>query len=230
MNLAHNIARYLIQRHRVSNRKTGDLRWLIQHYPGDLATFLDDLSFKDFRSFADNAGKILQLQKHENPPPVKSQTQAEAKQRRKRSKRKYDRCRGRYREGLIIKQFGSAPIFSLTTLRYVSPESPCLDILFKGRGVRMAGQWDSLENLFGEERHTFPKSLPYKREGRTKLYYLDAFIKCLVHFLGGRAGRKQWLPEGIRGKVVLGRMIERAHRFSPELAVKLLQKLRLYLQ
>jgi hypothetical protein len=94
----------------------------------------------------------------------------------------------------------------------------------------MAGEWDSLENFFGEERHTFPKSLPYRRQGRLKLYYLDAFIECLNHFLGSRPGRKQWLPKGIRGKAVLASMIERACRFSPELAVKLLQKVRVYVE
>jgi len=227
VNLANNIARYLTQKYSVSDRTTGELRPIIEHHSDDLDAFLEGIRSKQFQCVLNNLDKLPHI--NEKPRRVRPQTQAETKQRRRRSKRNYDRRRSSYREGLIIKQFGSDPIFDLVDLKYVSPESPCLDILFKGRGVRRAGTWDSLENLFGEDRHTFPKSLPSRRQGRIRLHYADAFIECLIHLLAGRAGRKQWLPEGDRGKLVLGRMIVRAHRFSPKLATKLIEKLRPYL-
>jgi hypothetical protein len=227
VNLANNIARYLLQKYSISDRKSGELHSLIERHPDDLDGFLDAMSFKEARVIMDNLDPLLRTSGKRR---VKSRTQADAKQRRKRSKCRYERRRRLYREGLVIKQFGRDPEFSLVNLQYMSPESPCLDILFSGGAIRMAGHSDSLENLFGEDRHTFPKSLRHERSGRTKIYYLDAFMECLVYLLANRDGRKQWLPEGAQGERVLSGIIERAYRHSPEIGDNLAEKLRPFIQ
>jgi hypothetical protein len=93
----------------------------------------------------------------------------------------------------------------------------------------MCGDWDSLENLFGVDRHRFPKSLPRKRSGRNQVYDLDAFVKCLTYLLKNRRGAQQWLPEPAQRELVLRGIIERAHRFSSKGAHMLAGNLRLYL-
>jgi hypothetical protein len=93
----------------------------------------------------------------------------------------------------------------------------------------MAGHKNSFENLFGEDRHRFPKSLRHERSGRTKVYYLDAFIECLIHLLENRDGHQQWLPEPAQRELVLKGIIERAHRYFPEIGYMLAEKLRQYL-
>jgi len=93
----------------------------------------------------------------------------------------------------------------------------------------MAGAVESLENLFGEDRHRFPKSLSHKRSGRGVVYDLDAFIECLIHLLANRDGGQEWLPEPRQRDLVLKGMIERAYRYSPEIGHTLAEKLRPYL-
>lgn len=92
----------------------------------------------------------------------------------------------------------------------------------------MAGCVDSLENLFGIDRHRFPKSLPHKRNGRNKIYGLPALTECLIHLLAKSDVREQWPAKpGQRPLIVVG-IIERARRFSPELAETMMEKLRSY--
>ena len=93
----------------------------------------------------------------------------------------------------------------------------------------MAGAWNSFENLFGEDRHRFPKSLRHKRSGRTNLYYLDAFIDCLIHLLTNRNGHEQWLREPTQRNLVLTGLIEEAYRYSGEIGDLLAEKIRPYL-
>ncbi len=225
--LANNLAAYLTQKYSVSSRKAGELCRLIEHHSDDLDTFLQNMSHKEYRWLVDNLDKLALTNK--KPPRVRPQTEAEAAQRRKKSKDWYERRRRRYREGLIIKQFGRPPTVSLVDLSYVPEESPCLDILFKGGGIRMAGEWYSLENLFGQDRHRFPKPLRHEPSGRTKLYYLNAFTECLIFLVANRDGGKQWLPEGPQREHVLKGIIERAHRFSSKMGEKLGEKLRPFL-
>jgi len=93
----------------------------------------------------------------------------------------------------------------------------------------MAGHADSLENLFGEDRHRFPKSLRHERSGRTKVYYLDAFLECIIDLLANRGGKEQWLNERRQRRLVLSGIIRRARRFSSEIGKMLAEKLRPYL-
>ena len=227
VNIAHNLVQYLRQKYSVSDRKSGELRSLIERYPEELAAFLDGISFKKIQSFVKIADQLPPTKKK---PRVKAKTEAEAAQRRKKSKNRYEQRRREYREGLIIKQFGKFPRFqALDPHSRKLPAGPCLDILLSGGAIRMAGHWDSLENLFGEDRHRFPKSLRDERSGRTKVYYLDAFIECLIHLLANRDGYEQWLPERTQRDLVLRGIIERAHEFSSEIGDMVAEKLRPYL-
>jgi hypothetical protein len=223
-NLANNLAAYLTQKYLVANRKTGQLRSLIELHPQDFTAFLDEIRFKGYQALAKIADQLPQQKR------VKPHTENEKAERRKKSKSSYDRRRRQYREGLIIKQFGTFPRFSpLGGGLATRPEGPCLDILFRGEGVRMAACAGSLEDLFGAARHSFPKSLLGKRTGRNVFYYLDAFMECLIHFLVNRDGGEQWLPQGPQRDLVLNGIIARADRDFPKVGGMLAQKLRPYL-
>jgi hypothetical protein len=227
VNVAHNLATYLLGKYSVSHRKKGALNWLIALHANDLKEFLSANSIKDLLSFLKTGG---QLPKPKKKAPSKPQTAIERAQRQGRSKNRYEYRRRYYRGGLIIKEFGTFPGFRPLDPHLITPpEGPCLDLLFSGGAIRMAGHVDSLENLFGVDRHRFPKSLRHERNGRTKVYYLDAFIECLVHLLGNRDDHQQWLPEPAQRKLVLRGIIERAHRFSSQIGEMLAEKLRSYL-
>ena len=227
VNIAHNLVQYLTQKYSVSDRKTGELRSLIERYPEELGSFLDGISFKKIQSFLRITNRLPPTKKKHR---VKAKTEAEAAQRRTKSKNRYEQRRREYREGLMIKQFGTFPrCQALDPHLRRPPEGPCLDILFRGGAIRRAGHWDSLENLFGLDRHRFPPSLQHKRSGQNVVYYLDAFIECLIHLLADRDSHEQWLPEGAQRDLVLRGIIERAHRFSPEIGDMLAEKLSPYL-
>jgi hypothetical protein len=227
VNVAHNLATYLMGKYSVSQRKKGALNWLIALHANELKEFLSASSIKDLLSFVKTGG---QLPKPKKKARRKAVTQIERVQRRKKSKNRYEHRRREYREGLIVQQFGRFPPFrTLDPHSRRAPEGPCLDILFSGGAIRMAGHWDSLENLFGVDRHRFPKSLRHKRSGRTKVYYLDAFTECLIHLLENRDSLQQWLPEPTQRELVLRGIIERAHRCSPEIGHILAEKLRQHL-
>jgi hypothetical protein len=230
VNLAHNLAVYLTQQYSVSDRKSGTLRHLIEHHAEDLAAFLDGISFKEYRAI-----DIAQLPPSRKSIRAKPQTEAERAQRRKTAKNRYERRRFWYRDGLIERHFAKHTPPSalldpnLSPLLSWQPTDSCLDILFRGGVVKMCGDWDSLENLFGVDRHRFPKSLPSKHRGRKVVYALDAAVECMIHLLANPDRYPQWLPEPKRRKIVLKGMIERARSFSSELANTLAGKLRPYL-
>jgi hypothetical protein len=228
VNVAHNLVQYLTQKYSVSSRKTGKLRELIEHYPEDLAAFLERITFKKFQLLE---GKVGQLPQTKKKARVRAQTEAEAARRRKKAKNRYEHRRRAYREGLIIEDFGKFPPFgALDPHSRKSPERTCLDILLNGGAISMAGHWNSFENLFGVDRHRFPKSLPRTRKRRNVVYSLDAFVKCLIHLLANRDGDEQWLPEPTRRDLVLRGIIERGHRLSPEIGEMLAEKLSPYLR
>jgi hypothetical protein len=227
VNLANNLAAYLTQKYSIAGRKSGDLGRLIEWHTDDLAAFLDSVSFKELQSLA----KILgQLPRTKKKPRSKPKTAIERAQRQRRSKNRYESRRRHYRDGLIIEEFGTFPrLRPLDPHLIKPPEGPCLDLLLSGGAIRMAGHVDSLENLFGVDRHRFPKSLRHERSGRIKIYYLDAFIECLIHLLENRDGHQQWLPEPTQRELVLRGIIERAHRFSSQIGEMLAKRLRSYL-
>jgi hypothetical protein len=228
VNVSHNLVQYLTQKYSLSDRKTGELRSLIEHYPKDLAAFLERITFKKFQLLGGIVGQLPQTKKK---PRVRAQTEDEAARRRKKAKNRYEQRRREYREGLIIEEFGEFPRFgALDPHSRKSPEGTCLDILLRGGAFGMAGHWSSFENLFGVDRHRFPKSLPRTRRGRNVVYRLDAFVECLIHLLANRDGDEQWLPEPTQRDLVLRGIIERAYRFSPEIGDMLAEKLSPYLR
>lgn len=238
VNLAHNLAVYLTQQYSVSERKSGKLRHLIEHHAEDLAAFLDAISFKEYRAL-----DITKLPKSKKSTRARPKTEAERAQRLKKAKNRYEWRRRWYRDGLIEKEFAkNKPASALVNRNLSSFSSPllspvpssqptesCLDILFRGEFVKMCGDRDSLENLFGVDRHRFPKSLPNKRRGRKVVYELDAAVECMIHLLASQDRDPQWLPEPNRRKIALEAIIERARLFSSELANTLAGKLRPYL-
>jgi hypothetical protein len=225
VNVAHNLATHLMGKYSVSQRKKGALNWLIALHADDLKKFLTANSIKDLMSFLETGG---QLPKPKKKPRRKPQTEAERAQRRKKSKNRYEQRRREYRDGLIIEQFGTQLPNAFNQYSFGPSTGPCLDILFSGGDVRMAGCVNSLENLFGVDRHRFPKSLSPTRRGRNAVYDLVAFMECLIHLLKKRDGGTQWLPERRKRELVLAGIIERARRFSLELAGILAKKLRPY--
>ena len=222
-NVAHNLAAYLRQKYSVSYSEAEALRSLIEFHGEDLVRFLDETWLQRVLKIVD---RLPRKTKRHRPKP---QTETEKAQLQKKAKDRYEWRRRNYRDGLIIQHFGRPRFSALLPHLRISPESRCLDILFSGGAIRMAGHFDSLENLFGVDRHAFPKRLPHKRSGRTQLYHLDAFIECLVHLLANRDSNDQWLPEGELRHLVLTGIIERAYEHSPEVGASVAEKLRPYL-
>jgi hypothetical protein len=159
---------------------------------------------------------------------AKPSSDQERSQGQRKSKNRYESRRREYRDALIEEEFGTLLPNAFIQNSFVPSTGPCLDILFSGGDVRMAGCVDSLENLFGVDRHRFPKSLPRSRRGRNAVYDLVAFVECLIHLLKNRDDGTQWLPEPTKRELVLDGIIERARRFSPELAGILAKELRPY--
>jgi hypothetical protein len=227
--LANNLAAYLRQKYLIINRKADELGNLIERHPKDLAEFFESISAKEFQSILKHVDQLPGLKKKKRAKP---QTEAERAQRLKRAKNTYERRRRAYRDGLIEEEFGSPqPRVSASVpsalLPLLSPSTgstgSCLDILFSGGVVKLAGDWDSLENLFGVDRHRFPKSLSRRPRGRNAVYDLEAFVVCLIHLL-----ENQWLPEPTKRKLVLDRIIKRASQYAAEVAGMLEEKLRPY--
>ena len=222
-NVAHNLAAYLQQKYSVTYREAEALRSLIEFHGEDLVRFLDETWLQRVLKILD---RLPRKTKRNRPKP---QTETEKAQLQKKSEDRYEWRRRDYRDGLIIQQFGMPRFSALVPNLRIAPDGQCLDILFSGGAIRMAGHFDSLENLFGVDRHAFPKRLRPKRSGRTKLYHLDAFIDCLVHLLANRDSNDQWLPEGGLRHLVLAGIIERAYEHSPEIGASLAEKLRPHL-
>lgn len=240
-NVANNLAAYLILKYSVSNRKVGRLRWLIERHWNEFASFLEKVNFKKFRALAgmgDPAPQpgslkevvqaLLKPPDQTHSPAIESaptkrkrrprpKTTAERTLRRKQSKDRYEERRRHYRRGLIVKEFGTVPFATFDPRLLPESQGSCLDILFNGKPVRMAGCAGSLEDLFGVDRHRFPKLRRPKGNGRGQVYKLDAFVQCLTHLLANRDGRQPWLPAGPQRDLVLRGIIERAVDTGPHL-------------
>ena len=139
------------------------------------------------------------------------------------SKRRYDRRR-MYKAtgvGLIEREFGKRR-FSLTSPLLASPllaEPPsgrCLDSLLIGGEVKMFGDLYSMEDLFGFDRHKFPKSITYVRRGSRVFYNLCGLMQCMVAFLGEKRPERRWLPEPVRRQRVLTGVIKHAQDIGSE--------------
>ena len=225
VNIANNMATYLIQKYSVTKRNSGKLHNLIQHHPEDFAEFLNQILFKEIQLLLKNG---YRLPRREKKTRAKPKIEAERAQGLKRSKNKYEERRREYRAGLIMKEFGQSQV-SDPYLPLPRPTGPCLDILLRGGAVHRSGDRNSLENLFGVDRHRFPKSLHPKRNGRNLVYDISAFLDCLVHLLKNRSAGQQWPPKPWDRKLVLIGIIERVRRLSSKAADMLAEELRPFL-
>ena len=134
------------------------------------------------------------------------------------AKKKYDVKRERViSPGRIEREFGDG--YGFMFLGGVGPEpwayADCLDSIFSGQGVHMAGCDGSFVDLFGVGRKRMPKTLQGKGAGRARLYYHGALLEVMVYLLS----KQRWLPnDQIRDRVLTG-VLQRAQRnASPEIA------------
>jgi hypothetical protein len=132
------------------------------------------------------------------------------------SKRKHDRKRAWTGDvGLIEREFGGGledewrkrmqqfpPALWPDHPIYKPPAPTCLDDIFAGDPVKML----RLQELFGMDRHRFPKELPYRKEGTGKVYDWEAVVQIMDSLLNekprkrkgsgrGRLPRMPWLND-----------------------------------
>jgi hypothetical protein len=219
---ANLVAANLKRKYLVSDAKLGMLCRLIDLYPEDLTAFLDQIDFKEFRRIAEYVSKLPIVKAGRAQP----QNDAQRAENLKRAKNRYERRRRRFRAGSIEQEFGRRPSVLLPGMNLIAS---CLDPLFRGGSIKMSGATDSLENLFGVDRHWFPKALPYERIGRSVFYNLAAVVACMTHLLDNLDPRQPWLPNRHTRKQVLEGIIRRAGEFSPDLSDLLAQRLQAYI-
>jgi hypothetical protein len=131
---------------------------------------------------------LIRIGEKLRPFTRKSAPKQTSKQRRK-SSYEYKR-RGYNRDGVgeIERQFG----LGYTLSSALSPFGPyCLDEIFKAAAVNMR----RLQELFGMERHRFPKKLRTFERGRETLYDYRAVVKIMKTLLKEDLGEKP-----VRGK------------------------------
>jgi hypothetical protein len=94
----------------------------------------------------------------------------------------------------------------------------------------MRGGIDSLENLFGFDRHKFPKSIHSIRRHKTVFYNLRSVMQCMIFFLDDKLSDGRWLLDPSRRQLVLMGVIKRAEDVgSKEIAESVRQILQPYL-
>jgi len=148
----------------------------------------------------------------------KPSSDQERSQRIAKSKKRYDRHRT-YKAtgvGLIEREFGEHRLSLSNPFPADPPSGPCLDSLLAGGGVKMSRDLYSMEDLFGFDRHKFPKSIICVRRGRSVFYDLRGLMQCMVAFLGEKRPERNWLPEPVRRQRVLTGVIKRAQDVASE--------------
>jgi hypothetical protein len=188
---------------------------LIENRPAELAAALD-------RSVNDECRRLAEaLSRFPQPKKIRAKQPTEEQKRRnvQTSKNRYERRRRRFYPrpeiGRIELEFGTRPAdFSLLGCN-AAPTGPCLDTLLKFGEVSMSQGANSLEQLFGVDRHELPKSLPSVQRGRRVFYNIRALLVCIkVRLENGR-----WLADTDRRALVLSGIIKRAQDVGePELA------------
>ena len=88
---------------------------------------------------------------------------------------------------------------------------------------------DSLQKLFGIDRHKLPESLPSVRRGRERsrerLYNLKGVMECMSRALADERPGHRWLPDETRRRIVLTGIISRAHRVGSVKVAKAVEKI-----
>jgi hypothetical protein len=225
--LARGLASHLSGQFLVTGKRfLGWLQCIIEIYPEELKHLSDRAGLESLLRLA-RAGKLPDSPVAHVPRKFWGPTTRI--KRRQRSKNRYEFKRKSYREGLIAQQFGGF-LFHQSALGAVLPASrkcDCLDELFEGKTIKMSGRGSSLQNLFGLDRHQFPKKLPIVRTGREIQYTLVAVIQCMVALLANE--KRPWLPDPKIRNMILRGIIERAREKSGELASALQEKLQRFL-
>ena len=224
--LARDLASHLSSQFLVTGKRgLGWLQSIIEIYPEEFKHLSDQARLESLLRLA-KAGKLPKRAKI----PRKFWGPTTRAKRKRNSKAYYELKRKGYREGLIIQQFG----------QFLSHQSPfgevllrswkcnCLDAVFEGKTVKMSGPGSSLENLFGVDRHRFPKNLTKVQSGRREIgYNLDTVLQCMVALLSDE--QRRWLPDPKFRDTILRRLIDRARSKSNEMALALKEKLQPFL-
>ena len=166
-------------------------QWAKTHAPDEVAA-IQEKYHRVVRAVLERANKL---------------TPTQASERRTRNRPRDDEI------GLIEYEFGGHA--QARAFRRYDPI--CLDGIFMGYGVTM----ESLEILFGMERHRFPKGLSSVRDGRKIWYSAFAVVKIMDALLGekllepkpqarGGSERKLWPSEPDSRKRVLMGIANRA--------------------
>jgi hypothetical protein len=182
-----------------------DLDRLIANRPGELAAALDASDFEEYRKLAKIVSKFSIPKRTRSKQLTEEQKRKNVKASKNRYERRKRRRYNRLEVGLIEEEFGTHRFPSL--FPDAAPTGPCLDTLLNYGGVPMSGGADSLERLFGIDRHKLTKSLPRFRRGRRFFYDLRAVLECIHELL--ETGR--WLVEVERRKLVLSGIVKRAN-------------------
>jgi hypothetical protein len=223
--LAKDLASHLSSQFLLTDKRSlGWLQCIIEFYPDDLEHLSEQATLESFLRLA-RAGKLPKGAKI----PRKFWSPTTRAKRKRNSKAYYELKRKGHREGLIIRQFGE--FFShqsaLGEVLLGSRKCDCLDAVFEGKTVKMSGSGSSLENLFGVDRHRFPKNLTKVRSDREIGYNLDTVLQCMVALLSDK--QRRWLPDPKFRDTILRRVIDRARSKSDELALVLKEKLQRFL-
>jgi hypothetical protein len=225
--LARGVASHLSGQFLVTGKRVlGWLQCIIEIYPEELKHLFD-------RASLESVMRLLRAGKLSNSPvahvPRKFWGPTTRIERTQRSKNRYEFKRKGHREGLIEQQFGGF-VFrqsALGEVLHTSRKCDCLDELFEGKTIKMSGRGPSLENLFGLDRHRFPKRLPTVRTGREIEYTLVAVVQCMFALLADE--KRPWLPDRKIRNTILRGIIEQAREKSGELASILQEKFQMFL-
>jgi hypothetical protein len=132
------------------------------------------------------------------------------------AKKCYDRSR-RFSKfpGLIKEQFTGSSVFSLFDPSTSEPATgSCLDKLLAGEPVKMSRTANSLEQLFGIERHYLSKILrkrkvKLKKEEAQQFYTCEEFLVILDELLNEPPGSAVWLPSAEKRLRLLSGIVHR---------------------
>jgi hypothetical protein len=132
-------------------------------------------------------------------------TDEERIRRTRASKNRYDRSRAKHIDpGLIEREFGEAPAFSLLTALDPPPSrGACLDEIFHGGTVKMCNGIYSLQSLFGLSRKKLSAAGAGIRRGRETFYDYRAVLACMDALLKQTGPCAHWLPDTERRRTVL---------------------------
>jgi len=207
--LARRLAQYFRQNWPPINAKA--LEELIQRRPEELHHVLQSIDSEDNASLS----KLILALPRTKPKRIKPANETQRQRNRRRAKNQYDYGR-RYRRrgaGLIEREFGERGSALFPSL---PPGGPCLDELFRGGEVKMAGDLYCMQDLFGMDRHKAPKNLPFVRRGRQRNYNLHSVLQCMRRSLADTRPSHGWLPDPKKRQTVLTGVIARARSVAPQ--------------